>query len=394
MSVLFEPGMIGPMSLKNRFVRSATAELLASDDGRITDQYLRAYRQLARGGVGLIVTGNYYVNNLGRGLPRMPVVDKDEIVGDLRQVAETVHDGGGKLVAQLNHGGRQCDPKILGTTPVGPSAIPDKLTRVKPREMIPDEVEDTISAFGEASRRVKEAGIDGVQIHAAHGYLVNQFLSSYTNRRKDKWGGSLENRMRFLIEVYQRIRTTVGSEYPVLVKINAQDFVAGGVTLEETIAVCQKLDQLGIDAIEVSGGIGEKGFVMTRGDIPRDLLMRNRNLIERILVRMMAEKSLRQNAHFEEAYFLSQAAAIKSNVNVPVIAVGGMRHRATMEDTLTSRQADFVSMSRPFIRQPNLVKQMEEGERDPITCTNCNRCTLEMVVHFNPMKCYESDKPE
>lgn len=387
MSELFKPGTIGTMTLKNRFVRSATAECLATEDCRITDRYLRAYTQLARGGVGLIITGNYYVHALGRALPRIIVMDKDEIIGDLEKLTRMVHEHDTKIVAQLNHGGRQCDPEVIATVPLAPSAVRDKLNWVKPREMSHAEIEETIEAFGEAARRAKEAGFDGVQIHGAHGYLVTQFLSAYTNRRNDEWGGAFENRMRFLVEVYQSMRSAVGPEYPILIKINAEDFVDGGMTPEEGIIVCKKLDELGIDAIEVSGGILEQGLVYVKGDIPRDLAMRNRNLIERLALRLK-EKSLQEIARFEEGYFLPQASAVKRNVNVPVIAVGGIRRRATMEHALKSGHADFISMCRPFIRQPNLVKQMEKGNEDPISCTNCNRCSLEIAVHYNPMKCY------
>lgn len=394
MSKLFKPGFIGTMQLKNRFVRSATAECLASDDCRITDRYLRAYAQLARGGVGLIIPGNYYVHRMGRAVPRVMLLDKDEIIDDLRQLTEAVHENDAKIVAQLNHGGRQCDPKVLGAQPIGPSPVRDMLSMVKPREMSSAEIEETITAFGDAARRAKEAGFDGVQIHAAHGYLINEFLSGRTNRRSDEWGGSQENRMRFLLEVYQLIRSIVGTDFPVLIKINSEDFIANGVTLDECITVCRKLDEMGIDAIEVSGGISEKGLVAIKGDIPRDLAMRNRKLLERILMRLFIEKGMREAARFEEAYFLPQAAAVKDNVKAPVIAVGGMRRRATMERVLESGQADYISLSRPFIRQPNLVNLMEKDEGDPISCMNCNRCTFEIVVHYNPMRCYYADAPK
>jgi len=393
MSELFEPGSIGSMQLKNRLVRSATAECLATDDCRVTDRYLRAYSQLAKGGVGLIITGNYYVNAMGRSLARIIVIDKDEIIDDLRKVTEAVHEHGAKIVAQVNHGGRQCDPKVICATPLAPSPVRDKLSRVKPREMSNDEIEETITAFGEAARRAKEAGFDGVQIHGAHGYLVNQFLSRYTNRRSDRWGGSLENRMRYLEEVYQAMRSAVGPDYPILIKINSEDYVKNGVTLEECITVCKKLDELGIDAIEVSGGILEKGLVYVKGDVPMDLVLRNRSVVERFLMRFI-EKPMREGARFEEAYFLPQAAAIKKSVNVPIMVVGGMQRRATMEHALRSGQADFISICRPFIRQPNLVNRLEKGEEDPISCTNCNRCSIEIAVHYNPLKCYYSEAPK
>ena len=390
MSALFTSGAIGPMQLKNRFVRSATAECLAADAGGITEQYLRAYRNLAKGGVGLIIPGNFYINQQGRALPRIPVIDNDEVILDLKKVVDLAHEYDAKIVAQLNHGGRQCNPKILGMTPVGPSAVRDFLNNIKPRVMTENEIRQTIADFCEGARRAKEAGFDGVQIHAAHGYLVNQFLSAHTNRRTDQWGGSLDNRMRFLVEIYKKIRSAVGPDYPILIKINSDDYIKRGVTLDECVSVCRKLDELGIDAIEVSGGIAERGLSTIKGDIPMDLVMRNRNPLERVLIKLM-EKSLRQWAHFEEGFFLPQAAEVKKHVRAKVIAVGGMRRRAMMENVINSGQADFISMCRPFIRQPNLVNQMQKGNGDIISCTSCNRCSLEIVAHYNPMRCYSAD---
>jgi 2,4-dienoyl-CoA reductase-like NADH-dependent reductase (Old Yellow Enzyme family) len=393
MSVLFTPGTIGSMTLKNRFVRSATRELLVADNGRLTKPYMDLYSRLARGGVGLIIPGGYYVRGDGLQAHGCIVADNDEEIADLQTLVEVVHKHGAKIVAQLNHCGRQADPKVIGRTPLGPSPVRDKRSRVKPRRMKQREIQEIIVAFGDAARRVKDAGFDGVQIHAAHGYLVNQFLSAYTNRRKDQWGGSLENRMRFLVEIYKRVRSVTGTDYPILVKINGEDYVKKGVTIDQTKRVCSKLDELGINAIEVSGGIGEVGLMTIRGDIPGDLLMRNRSFLERVILGLK-ETSVRKSVGFKEAYFLPQAAAIKRTVKCPVIALGGIRARSTMEGCLESGQADFISMCRPFIRQPNLVNQMEKGVPDPISCTNCNRCTFEVLVHQNPLRCYHSDVPK
>jgi 2,4-dienoyl-CoA reductase-like NADH-dependent reductase (Old Yellow Enzyme family) len=388
-SVLFEPGKIGNMELKNRFVRSATVELLCTEDGRVTDEYLCAYDRLAKGGVGLVVPGNYIVNPLGHNYPKAPMVDKDECIDDLRRVVTVVHEHDAKIVAQLNHGGRQADPKLIGTKPVGPSPVRDRMNFVKPRQMTEKEIVETIEDFGEGARRVKEAGFDGVQIHAAHGYLINQFLSAHTNRRKDEWGGSRENRMRFLVEIFQAMRSRVGPDYPILIKINAEDFAKTGVHPDECVEHCKKLDELGIAAIEVSGGIYETGLHTIKGDLPMGPFLEGRGLVERILTRVM-EGSLRKSATFEEGYFVSYADAVKRNVKAPVLAVGGMRTRRRMEEVLESGQADFISLCRPFIRQPNLVKLLERGDEDPISCTSCNHCSIEILFHKKPMRCYKT----
>lgn len=388
MSVLFEPAKIESLELRNRFVRSATVESLCTEDGRVTDAYLKAYERLARGGVGLIVPGNFYVSRLGRSYPLQMVVDRDEVIDDLSRVVSVVHDNGARIVAQLNHGGRQADPKIIGERPMGPSAVRDKLSLVKPREMTEEEIGKTIEEFAEGARRIKEAGFDGVQIHAAHGYLVNQFLSGYTNRRRDRWGGSLENRMRFLVEVYKGIRAKVGAAYPILVKINAIDYAEGGVTPDVCVEACRKLEELGIAAIEVSGGIAEKGLSTIKGDIPMDLLLEGRSWFERIGLRLAAGR-LREVAAFQEGFFLPYAAEVKKQVKVPVLAVGGMRSLARMEEAVEKGWADFISLCRPLIRQPNLVGLFEEGKADSSSCTSCNRCSLQILLHRRPMKCYQ-----
>jgi 2,4-dienoyl-CoA reductase-like NADH-dependent reductase (Old Yellow Enzyme family) len=385
MSELFNPGTIGTISLKNRIVRSATEEMLASNEGGITDEYIRWYTRLAKGGVGLIITGNYGVNVMGRASPRTVLVDSDEVIGGLQKVVEAVHENGAKIVAQLNHVGRQRHPDLDDRKPVAPSPVTMKYTRVKPRAMTEGEIDDTIEAFGRAAGRIKEAGFDGIQMHGAHGYLINQFLSGHTNRRKDKWGGSAENRRRFLIGVYRATRSAVGPDFPVLIKINARDPVANGVKFDETIATCKILEELGINAIEVSDGIDE----LIKGGIPTDIIMRGRNLFQRIMMRFLIETMVKKRARLVEGYHLPDAAAVRKSVDVPVIAVGGIRRRAMMEHALLSGQADYVALSRPFIRQPNLVNRMQTSDEDPISCISCNRCALEMIVHSNPLRCHQ-----
>ncbi len=391
-SILFTPFRFGALELKNRFVSSATVECLASADNHLTPEYLRVYTRLAEGGVGLIIPGNYFVSMAGRVVDKQLVLDRNGVVNELRALTEAVHAHGAKIVAQLNHGGRQCSPELIGTTPVGPSAVRDTLTGVRPRTLTPEEIEGIVGAFADAAKRVKDAGFDGVQINAAHGYLINQFLSARTNRRTDEWGGPAEQRSRFLVRVYERIRGAVGAGFPVLVKLNAEDAIARGVTLTETIELCRRLDALGVDAIEVSGGIKETGFVTTRGEVPGDLLLEDLGFFKRLLFKVV-EGKLRRAARFTEGYNVPHAAAIKQRVRAPVIAVGGLRQKATMERLLERGEADLVALSRPFIRQPNLVSRMERDPRvTSATCANCNRCTVEVTMRSRPLRCYLGDR--
>ena len=380
MTILFTPAKIGSIELKNHFVRSATVECLASADNRLTEKYYKVYERLAKGSVGLIIPGNYFVNSIGRAADKVLVIDRDDVIDDLRKLTEIVHRNGAKIVGQINHCGRQGNPNLIGEQPIGPSEVRNKLTSNKPREMSVQEIEETIKAFSSAAGRIKKAGFDGIQINGAHGYLVNQFLSSYTNRREDQWGGTMENRMHFVTRMYEEIRNEVGAEYPVLIKINCEDQISGGITLEESIEMSKNLEALGFNAIEVSGGIYEAGFATTKGDIPKELIS-------------FFPENLQKASEFKEGYFLPQAAEIKKNVSIPVIAVGGMRKRKFMEQAILNGHADFIALSRPFIRQPNLVKQMEKSpDADPINCINCNRCTWEITVRYKPLRCYYHPK--
>ena len=392
MSILFTPTKIGSLELKNRFVSSATVECMVSGENRLTDDYLNVYRRLSKGGVGLIIPGNYFVDRSGVAIPNNLVLDNDACIDDLRKLTDIVHENGARIIAQLNHGGRQCDPKVIGQTPLCPSPVKDRLTGIRPREITVEEIGKVIEAFAEAASRVKRAGFDGVQLNAAHGYLINQFLSAHTNRRKDGWGGSLENRMRFVIEIVQAIRDQVDKDFPILAKINSRDNIKNGVTLPESIALSKKLDEIGIDALEISGGIKESGFTTTRGDIPEDILTKNFNPIERLIFKFVRGK-LKKAAQFQEGYHLPQAAAIKKSVRVPIILVGGLRNRAMMEAVLEQGNADLVAMSRPFIRQPNLVDRFyKKPASESVTCVNCNRCTVEIIMNSKPLRCYYSSK--
>ncbi len=374
--------------MKNRFVCSATVECLVSENNTLTDKYFKVHNRLSKGGVGLIIPGNYFVNKKGVAVAKNLIIDSDKVLEDLLKLTNLVHENGSKIIAQLNHGGRQCSPEVIGQTPLCPSSIKDRLTGIRPREMTTEEIEKTIGAFSEAAFRVKEAGFDGVQLNAAHGYLINQFLSARTNRRKDIWGGSLENRIRFIIEIYKAIRKQVGVEFPILAKINAQDNIKKGVTLSESISLCKRLESVGIDAIEISGGIKETGFTTTKGDIPEDLLLKSVSKIKRLLYVFIRSK-LNKAAKFQEGYHLAQSTAIKKSVNIPIILVGGLRNRRMMENTLEQGKADLISMSRPFIRQPNLVNQfLKHPNNENVTCVNCNRCTVEITVNHKPLRCY------
>ncbi len=392
MSILFTPAKIGNIEVKNRFVRSATAGCLATEEGKVSERYLNLYTNLAKKGIGLIITGNFIIQQNGKALPRAIMIDNDEVIEGLKKLTDEVHKHGAKIVAQINHLGRHANPKISGEKQIAPSSVRTMIPVFsKPQEMTEMDIKKVIEAFGLAAWRVKEAGFDGVQFHCAHGYLIHQFLSRHTNRRRDRWGGPLEYRMRFLIEVYNFAREKVGPEYPILVKVNSKDMFINGLTIEDSVKICKRLSKLGVAAIEVSGGVQDMatgGLVITRGDFPVDIVLRGRNVLEKTLIRLKA-KSIREKAKFEENYFLPEARRIKHAVNIPVIVVGGIRDVKKMEQIIENGDADFVSMSRPFIRQPNLIRLIEQGKPNPVTCTSCNKCILEVLTQGNPLRCYK-----
>ncbi len=353
MSILFEPvtiGATGSMVVKNRFVRSATHDFMGNEDGSLSDREFDLYRTLAAHEVGLIITGHAYVQHpTGRVRVCQNAIYDDCFIDGYRKLSGIVHEYGSKLVIQLSHAGRQVYFKSKEATgAMAPSAVTDRRSGITPREMTEEEILLWIEGFAAAMARAKAAGCDGVQLHVAHGYGLSQFVSPYTNRRRDRWGGSLENRTRILQQIMIRGRQLVGSDYPVLVKLNTTDGFdrPGCLTLEDAVATAKMLENHGVDAIEVSGGIAEAGNLMFLKNIA---------------------------SQDQEAYFAGAARAVKAAVSVPVILVGGMRSLSVMEDIVTSDTADMVALCRPFIQEPDLITRFRNGQPRAV-CRSCNSC--------------------
>jgi 2,4-dienoyl-CoA reductase-like NADH-dependent reductase (Old Yellow Enzyme family) len=350
MASLFEEVVIGRIPMRNRIVRSATWEGMCEQHGAPTERLLALYEGLADGGAGLLITGYAYVRPDGKQMQGKLGIYEDSQVAGLKNVTRRVHGRGGKIVAQLVHAGGQAIRASSGLSPVAPSAISMPNYPEIPGELAPEDILDIVAAFGRAAWRAKEAGFDGIQLHGAHGYLIHQFLSPLTNRRTDAYGGPLRNRGRFLSEVLHDVRLAVGNDYPVWIKLNGDDFLPGGFTLEEARQVAGTLEREGIDAIEVSGGTaasGERTPARTRIDSPE-----------------------------KEAYHRTLARGIKEQVRIPVGVVGGLRSPATLEDILLAGDADFFSMARPLIREPGLVNRWSSGDRSKARCISCNGCFL------------------
>ncbi|MHB1162302.1 MAG: oxidoreductase [Chloroflexota bacterium] len=388
---LFDPGAVGALTLRNRFVRSATAECMADEEGHAGPRLVALYSSLAAGSIGLLITGGAYVHPTGRSYQGVLGVHDDSTLPALTRLTDAVHERGSRIALQLYHCGRQGEPHAAGGALLAPSAIPDRIIRVRPRAMADPDIRSIISAFADAAARAQSSGFDGVQILAANGYLINQFLSPHSNRRDDEWGGTLANRMRFLLEVYHSVRRAVGPDFPVLVKLTASDFIRGGLMPEESLIVAQALATRGVDALEVTGGTLETIFYMSRGEIPIDQILSSRpasqmGAVVRNLVRAAAG-NLRSRVRFEEAYFAAEAAKIRRATRVPVMLVGGLRSPLVMDQLLREGRVDFMSMARPFLREPHFVRRIQSGDSRPSLCTGCNRC-LVSVADGVGVRCY------
>jgi 2,4-dienoyl-CoA reductase-like NADH-dependent reductase (Old Yellow Enzyme family) len=355
---------IGAVEIRNRFIRSSTSEGMADENGFITPQYRALHRTLARGGVGLSFTGHACVLPGGKSLPGMTGIYDDAHVRLLREVTDDVHAEGGKIFAQLQHCGSQSlAPDIK---PVAPSAIMNPQFLRMPAEITKEQIAEVITAFGEAAGRVKAAGFDGVHVHGGHGYLISEFLSPHSNKRQDEWGGSLENRQRFGIEVYRRMRAEVGPDFPITWKLGLQDFVPGGLDLEEGMATAERFDSEGVDALEGSAGLMSPIAESARTYVA----VTKRRALEDGLVHRIWKRPE------PEAYFLDWAKELRRRVSCRLILVGGLRTTQVMEAAIADGHCDFVSLARPLIREPDLVSQIQAGRRGLVDCVSCNICLM------------------
>jgi 2,4-dienoyl-CoA reductase-like NADH-dependent reductase (Old Yellow Enzyme family) len=355
---LFQPYAIGRHECRNRFVRSATTSGWADARGVVGPQIVARYEELARGDIGLIVKGHLFVDPRGKAHAGMAGVSGDEHVPGLRRLTEGVHGHGGRIVAQINHGGYEAEAGER----TGPSDF--ATAEWHARAMDTGEIRQVVRAFGEAAARCQAAGFDGVQIHAAHGYLISQFLSKLANRRTDEWGGSLTNRMRLLREVYLELRTRLGDEACIGVKLNCDDFSPDGFTVDESAEAAGELAHLGIDFVEVSGGgIGED---------PR-----------------LRGRARSQDPALAEASFAGHCEALRAATHpTPLALVDGLTTLAGMRTVVDSGLADLVSLCRPFIREPDLVRRLASGQPE-VTCTRCDGCSD--LIGVEALRCVLDD---
>jgi 2,4-dienoyl-CoA reductase-like NADH-dependent reductase (Old Yellow Enzyme family) len=347
MSNLFNPLQINKMSIKNRFIRSATVDNLG-ENKVVTEAQLDFYRELVRGEVGLIISSGLFPSLDGWAAPGQLGIHADEMIPSLKKIVGAIHDNGGKIVAQLMHAGWFGNPDLCGFQTVGPSETINPANNLKVRELSSDEIEEKIDEFVRAGARAAEAGFDGVQIHAAHGWLVSAFLSPVTNRRKDKWGGTAQKRANFVIKITEGLRKVTGPDYPILIKLGIKDYHSEGKSADEGINSAKLFIDAGLDAIEVSEGVEEIPFNHIRA----------------------GEMS---------PYYVDECKKAKKVISKPVILVGGMRYLSEMETVVDDGTADAISMCRPFIMDQHIVRKFREGSSDRSQCTSCNNCIPTML---------------
>lgn len=349
MKTLFDTTTINGMTLKNRFVRSATYECMATDDGFVTTELIDLVVDLAKGGVGMIIPGFTFVSKDGQSPPKQLAIYNDDFIPGLTKMVNAVHQAGSSIVIQLVHCGAMSTQQLTGTQPMGPSVLegPDGPMC---RAMTQKDIDNVVTAFRLAAGRARAAGFDGIQLHGAHGYLLSEFLSPFFNKRTDAYGGSVENRARIVVEAYHAVRKAVGTEYPVMIKINSEDLLDGGLTVDDMLETAVLLDELGIDAIELSGGTGY-GW-QTTGDMNRSF-----------------SKTVQT-----EVYWRNAAERLKAKVTAPLMLVGGIRSYEIANQLVNDGIADYISLCRPLMREPNLVNRWQSGDTRKAVCVSDNAC--------------------
>lgn len=352
---LLEQTKIKNMVLNNRFFKAASWEALATDDGHMTDELYKIYEELAKGGVGTILTGYAYVTQEEQPNPKMMGIYDDSFIEEYKKLIDMVHKHNTNIIMQIVYGGSMSTLNPPSQKIFGPSAVKNERTEIVPLEMTKEDIKFIKDCFVQAAVRVQKSGFDGVELHAAHGYMLSQFLCPHYNKRTDEYGGSIENRARIIVEIVHDIRIVVGDEFPIMIKLNSEDFMPDGLTSDESVLVSKILEKAGIDAIEVSGGNessldvlnGNKGPARTKVAVSKD----------------------------NESYFKNHTARLTEELKIPVILTGGNRHYDVMDDILNATGICYFGICRPLICQPNLINLwVENAEKVKPKCVSCNGC--------------------
>ncbi len=390
--MLFKETIISGISVKNRIIRSATHDGLADENGAPSDKLIAKYEHLAKNEIGCIITGYAAVGRNGVSpYPRMMKIYDDSVIDKYKELTDAVHRHNTPVVLQIAHCGRQTSSKAIGVQKVAPSNVLHAFYPDKAKELTEDEIYGIIDDFVMAAARAEKAGFDAVQLHGGHGYLLHDFLSPYGNRRKDSWGGSLENRCRIVELIIKGIKEK--TNLPVWIKISAEDNRKGGMNIESSVEICKRLENAGCDAIEVSCGTVQDGMNTMRSKLmPMDAVFKYREpcasfpaILNKIALPAanLINPLIKQPTPLEN-FNVENASIIKKSLSIPIIVVGGIHKVSDMENIIAEEKADFVSMCRPFICEPDLAKKLKNGQNEA-KCIMCNYCGL--VIEKEPTKC-------
>ena len=390
--MLFNETNISGLNVKNRIIRSATHDGLADENGAPSDKLIAKYESLARNDVGCIITGYAAVSRNGVSpYPKMMKIFDDSVIDKYKELADAVHKHNTPIVLQIAHCGRQTSSKAIGMQKVAPSNVLHTFYPDKSKELTASEIHTIINDFVAAAVRAEKAGFDAVQLHGGHGYLLHDFLSPYGNRRKDSWGGTLENRVKIVELIIKGIKEQ--TKLPVWIKISAEDNRKDGMNITSTVEICKKLETAGCDAIEVSCGTVQDGMNTMRSELmPMDAVFKYREpcasfpkwLNKIALPAANLINPLIKQPKPLENFNVDNAATIKKAVSIPVIVVGGIHKVSDMQNILAQGKADFVSMCRPFICEPDLAKKLINGQ-EQAKCIMCNYCGL--VIEKEATRC-------
>ena len=375
---LLEPGSIGGLEIRNRFVRPATSETMAAEDGTVTPQLISFYEEMARNKVGLLITGHLYCHPRGQYAPLQMGVYDDSKVSGLSDLAASCKRHGARIFGQVAHAGSQS--RVPKVEPLAPSPVPNALTGRMVGEATEEEIEETIRCFAQGARRIAEAGFDGVHIHGANGYLISEFASPLANRRSDRWGGDARARDEFPLAVARAVRAAVPDDFPVTMKIGFADAPEGGLTVGESLSRAERVVGEEIDAIEVSIGLMQAPTDSANTYVAVD---RKRAAEDLLVHRLFARPN-------PEAYFRPWARDLRKTVDTTIILAGGMRTTETMSEVVASGDSDFVAMARPFIREPDIVAQIVAGRTGRVDCTSCNLCLRHEGHHS--LRCWRTPR--
>ena len=390
--MLFNETKISGIPVKNRIIRSATHDGLADENGAPSEKLIAKYEHLAKNEVGCIITGYAAVSRNGVSpYPRMLKIFEDSVIEKYKELTDAVHRHGAPVVLQIAHCGRQTSSKAIGVQKVAPSNVLHAFYPDKAKELTESEILGIIEDFVSAAVRAEKAGFDAVQLHGGHGYLLHDFLSPYGNRRNDRWGGSLENRCRAVEMIIRGIKEK--TKLPVWIKLSAEDNRKGGMNIDSSVEICKRLEKAGCDAIEVSCGTVQDGMNTMRSKLmPMDAVFKYREpcaSFPKILRQIALPAANLVNPLIKqpqplENFNVENASVIKKSVSIPIIAVGGICNVSDMEKFISEGKADFVSMCRPFICEPDLAKKLANGQTRA-KCIMCNCCGL--VIEKEPTKC-------